>query len=83
VFSRRLLLGVAFAVVAGEAHAAEAWATYRNTRYGFSIQYRRRFRPGRPPDNNDGQSLTAPDGAARRVWGALNVREQDLAALEV
>src|SRR5581483_11497823 len=41
-----------------------------------------RFKPGRPPDNNDGQSFAADDGATLSVWGSFNVQEHYIAALE-
>jgi hypothetical protein len=82
MISRRLLLSAALAALPWRAQAQEAWATYRNGRFGTTIEYPARFRPGRPPDNNDGLSFTAPDGASLRVWGALNVEEHDTAGLE-
>ena len=62
--------------------AQETWTTYRNTRFGTSIEYPTRFKPGRPPDNNDGQGFDAPDGATLAVWGSFNVLEHDIAGLE-
>ena len=64
------------------APAQERWATYSNDRFGTTIDYPSRFRPGRPPDNNDGLSFTAADGATLSVWGSLNVMEHDVAGLE-
>ena len=44
--------------------AAETWKLYVNDRFGKAAEYPAdRFHPGRPPDNSDGQSFTADDGA--------------------
>jgi hypothetical protein len=80
--SRRLLLAAALVALATDASAQEAWTTYRNARFGTSVEYPTRFRPGRPPENNDGLSLTAGDGATLSLWGSLNVMEHDVAGLE-
>jgi len=87
MISRRTLLSAAIvalpaSVAAQEASAQENWATYRNPRFGTTIEYPPRFRPGRPPDNNDGLSFTAADGATLSVWGSLNIMEHDIAGLE-
>ena len=79
---RLALLWVALTFLPDVAQAQETWTTYRNTRFGTTIDYPNRFRPGRPPDNNDGQSFTSGDGATLSVWGSLNVEERDIAALE-
>ena len=86
MISRRTLLCAIVAlpasVAAQEASSQEIWATYRNPRFGTTIEYPARFRPGRPPDNNDGLSFVAADGATLSVWGSLNVMEHDIAGLE-
>ena len=87
MISRRTLLSAAIvalpaSVAAQKASAQENWATYRNPRFGTTIEYPARFRPGRPPDNNDGLSFAAADGATLSVWGSLNVMEYDIAGLE-
>jgi hypothetical protein len=82
LIGRRALLGAALVALPWSARATEAWATYRNTRFGTAIEYPARFRPGRPPDNNDGQSFTAADGAELRVWGSFNIDGLDRAALQ-
>ena len=76
------MLCAALVVLPVSAAAQEGWSTYRNARFGTTIEYPARFRPGRPPDNNDGLSFTAADGASLSVWGSLNVAEHDIAALE-
>ena len=80
--SRRALLAAVVMALPIAAKAQEAWTTYRNSRFGTSIEYPTRFRPGRPPDNNDGLGFTAADGATLSVWGSLNVMEHDVAGLE-
>jgi hypothetical protein len=86
MISRRTLLFAAIvalpaSVAAQKASAQENWATYRNPRFGTTIEYPARFRPGRPPDNNDGLSFAAADGATLSVWGSLNVMEYGIAGL--
>ncbi len=82
VISRRLLVSLPLTAWAAEARAQESWTTYHNTRFGTAIEYPARFRPGRPPDNNDGSSFVAADGATLSVWASLNVEERDVAGLE-
>ena len=82
MISRRLVLSAGLLAIPSVAFAEERWVTYRNTRYGTSIEYPSRFVLGRPPDNNDGQSFSADDGATLRVWGSLNTNAYDLAKLE-
>jgi hypothetical protein len=82
MISRRLVLSTTLSALPFAADAREAWATYRNTRFGTSIEYPARFRPGRPPDNNDGLGFAASDRATLSVWGSLNVEEHDIAGLE-
>jgi hypothetical protein len=85
MISRRTLVCAIVALPASasaQTSAQEVWATYRNTRFGTTIEYPARFRPGRPPENNDGLSFAAADGATLRVWGSLNVMEHDIAGLE-
>ncbi len=54
--------------------AAETWKLYVNDRFGTAAEYPAdRFHPGRPPDNSDGQSFTADDGAALAIFAHLNV----------
>jgi len=61
---------------------AETWRTYRNPRFGTTIEYPDRFRPGRPPENGDGLGFSSADGAAFSVWGSHNSLEHDLSGLE-
>jgi hypothetical protein len=70
------------ALVASAPAWAETWKTYRNERFGTTIEYPDRFRPGRPPDNGDGLGFKSADGAEFSVFGGLNVLEYDLAGLK-
>jgi hypothetical protein len=79
---RLWLLSALLMALPSVAAAQDSWTTYRNTRFGTSIEYPSRFHAGRPPDNNDGQSFTASDGAQLAVWGSLNALEHDVAGLE-
>jgi hypothetical protein len=68
-----VLAGLLLVSAAPEA-AAETWKLYVNDRYGTAAEYPAdRFHPGRPPDNSDGQSFTADDGAALAIFAHLNV----------
>jgi hypothetical protein len=54
--------------------AAETWKLYVNDRFGTAAEYPAdRFHPGRPPDNSDGQSFTADDGAALAIFAHWNI----------
>jgi serine/threonine-protein kinase len=78
----RLLLSALLIALPAVAVAQDSWTAYRNTRFGTSIEYPSRFHAGHPPDNNDGQSFTADDGAKLSVWGSFNALEHDVAGLE-
>jgi hypothetical protein len=62
--------------------SAQGWRTYRNPRFGTTIEYPDRFRPGRPPTNGGGLGFASADGASFSVWGSHNALDHDLAALE-
>jgi hypothetical protein len=82
--SRRALIGAGLMAFPHDAwaQAREVWKTYHNDRFGTAIELPARFRPGRPPDNNDGQSFAATDGATLAVWASFNTLEHDIAGLE-
>jgi len=61
---------------------AQAWKTYRNARFGTTIDHPDRFRGGRPPENGGGLAFTSSDGAKFVVYGSHNALEHDLAGLE-
>jgi hypothetical protein len=61
---------------------AQGWRTYRNPRFGTTIEYPDRFRPGRPPENGAGLGFTSADGASFSVYGSHNSLDHDLAKLE-
>jgi hypothetical protein len=71
MLSRRLVLlgcaSIAFAAPVS-LRAQETWTSYRNARYGTSIDYQEFFEPDPPPANGDGQSFTGPEGANFRVY---------------
>jgi hypothetical protein len=62
--------------------AAESWKSYRNARFGTTIDYPDRFRAGRPPDNGGGLGFSSKDGGQFLVFGSHNSLEHDLAGLE-
>jgi hypothetical protein len=85
MLSRRnlcLLLSGAGTLYVARGAVADSWRTYRNQRFGTTIEYPDRFRPGRPPANGDGLAFTSADGASFSVWGSHNVLNHDLAGLE-
>jgi hypothetical protein len=60
--------------LAAETWKLETWKLYVNARFGTAAEYPAdRFRPGRPPDNSDGQAFTAADGAELRIFASYNV----------
>lgn len=77
---RWLLAGIASIAVTPA--KAEAWQRYRNARFGTSIEYPARFRPGRAPANGDGLGFASADGASFSVWGGHNALDHDLPGLE-
>lgn len=64
---------------AQSAHARAAhsngWTVYHNERFGFRLEYPAGlFKPGRPPENNDGLEFQTQDGRATiRASGSFNV----------
>ena len=58
---------------------ADAWRTYHNDRYGTTIDYPDFFKPGDPPDNDDGLKFTSADGANFSVFASYNALDFDLA----
>lgn len=66
-------------VIALAAVATGGWTSYSNPRFAFSICYPAdTFRPGRPPDNGDGQAFAAGDGAELAVWGSNDALDHGL-----
>jgi hypothetical protein len=65
-----------------QASAAEAWHTYRNDRFGTTIDYPAFFKPGTPPENGDGLEFKSADGAVFLAFGSYNVDHLDLADLK-
>jgi hypothetical protein len=63
------------------ASADERWETYVNDRYGTSVSYPADvFAMQPPPDNDDGRTLLAADGAKILVFGGYNVMNETLAS---
>ena len=80
---RKFCLAVAGLAALGARPAlAQGWRTYRNPRFGTSIEYPDRFRPGRQPENGAGLGFAGADGASFSVWGSHNALEHNLAGLE-
>jgi hypothetical protein len=65
------------------ARAQKVWKSYRNERFGTSIEYPSdRFRSLPPPENGDGLKFAATDGAEFVVSAIRNVLEESLAEIE-
>lgn len=79
--TRRWFLAGIVAIAATSAQA-EAWQSYRNERFGTSIEYPERFLPGDPPENGDGLGFVSADGASFSVWGGHNALDHDVQELE-
>ena len=78
----RFLAGLLLIASVQEA-AATTWKVYANARYGTVAEYPADlFRPGRPPDNGDGQSFTAKDGAQLAIFAGFNIADHTPANYE-
>ena len=65
------------------ARAQNAWRTYRNDRFGTSIEYPSdKFRPLPPPENGDGLAFEAADGGKFTVSALRNINNDTLAQVE-
>jgi hypothetical protein len=65
----------------GGANADERWATYVNDRFGTSLAYPADvFVMQPPPENDDGRTLAASDGAKILVFAGCNVANDTLAS---
>ena len=79
---RSAVLAVALTISSIVGASAETWQIYQNDRYGTTIEYPGIFRPGEPPDNDDGLSFTSSDGASFSVFASYNAFDFDLAGYE-
>ncbi|MGA9320482.1 MAG: hypothetical protein WBW06_05405 [Xanthobacteraceae bacterium] len=80
-----LAIFAAAAVIQGAAlptAVADDWRTYRNERYGTTIDYPDIFKAGPPPANNDGLAFKSDDGAAFSVFASFNALDFDLAGFK-
>lgn len=76
-----LLIGLHALAVLQAAHAADRWVVYVNDRYGTTVSYPApRFAMQPPPENDDGRTLIAADGAKILVFAAYNTLGETLAA---
>jgi hypothetical protein len=59
---------------------SHVWKTYTNDRFGFSVCYPSDLlQLEGAPDNNDGQTFTASNGAKIAAWGSWNATDRTLA----
>jgi glutathione peroxidase-family protein len=84
MISRLVFALVAAAMFAASPAAAQkVWKTYKNERFGTSIEYPAdKFIPQPPRNNSDGLRFIATDGAEFTVSAINNVLNQNLAALQ-
>ena len=61
------------------AAADDDWRTYHNDRYGTTIDYPSIFKPGTPPDSDDGLAFTSADSAEFSVFASYYALGFDLA----
>jgi serine/threonine-protein kinase len=78
-----LLACVAFGLIVPSAFAAEAkadqWLTYRNDRYGTTIDYPDQFKPEPPADADDGRKFKDAQGVEFAVYASYNALDFNLA----
>ena len=56
----------------------DQYTKYCNDRFSFCIEYPSRFKPGRPPENDDGLGFTSPDGSSKVLaFGSLAIEGFD------
>jgi hypothetical protein len=67
-FILSVLIAMSFAAIT----SADTWRTYRNDRYGTTIDYPDIFKAQRPPDSDDGLEFKSADGADFTVSAAYN-----------
>jgi hypothetical protein len=72
---------IAFATSIAPARA-QAWHTYRNDRYGTTVDYPDMFEPQPPPDADDGLAFKSKDGAELDVFASYNALDFDLAGFK-
>jgi hypothetical protein len=73
--------GVGLALAPSRA-LADDWRTYHNDRYGTTIDYPSVFKPGTPPESDDGLAFTSADGAEFSVFASYNALGFDLAEFQ-
>jgi hypothetical protein len=74
-----LILAILTIAAVTQAAAADDWRTYHNDRYGTTIDYPTVFKPGTPPESDDGLAFTSADGAEFSVFASYNALGFDLA----
>jgi hypothetical protein len=77
-----LMVAAVTQVPAPPAALADDWRTYHNDRYGTTIDYPSLFKPGPPPEADDGLKFASADGAEFSVFASYNALGFDLAGLQ-
>ena len=72
----------AVALCTGFPALAQGWTTYRNPRFGTSIEHPTNFKADPPPQNGAGRSFGNPDRAVFSVWGGHNALDHNIAGFE-
>jgi hypothetical protein len=77
------VLAGAMMLAPGQTAAQKEWKTYKNERFGTTIEYPSdKFIPQPPPENGDGLRFITTDGAEFTISAINNVLDQNLAAIE-
>ena len=77
-----LMIAAVSQLPAPRAALADDWRTYHNDRYGTTIDYPGFFKPGTPPEADDGLKFTSADGAEFSVFASYNALGFDLAGFQ-
>lgn len=62
--------------------SAANWQTYRNARYGTTVEYPDVFKAEPPPANGDGRTFRSADGSEFSVFASINSQNFTVAAFK-
>lgn len=67
------IIAAAFYLIMKRSKSTDQYATYRNSRYEFSVEYPASWKLGEAPTNNDGREFISPDAQTTcRAFGFAN-----------
>jgi hypothetical protein len=82
-YGKACLAAIALLGFAAAATAAPRYLTYVNDRFGTTAEVPADWKPGEPPENNDGLRFTSPDQRAWiSVYGRLHIDDTIEEAME-